>query len=374
MMHPEISSIIMKDKAYQRKNYYAIQFEHTQTQYAADFYALPKRLYARRERMQDADTERALLAGNHILSKYFAVYPFLAYEEAGKAAARCVLTLYPDGRAYVGFFESIPDREAALCVLRAAEQLAAAHGCRSLTGSVDCSFWIRYRLKTDHFGAPYSGEPYNKAYYAQFFHDAGFTVSGMYFSNRYRRVPRGHSSAKAEKRLADFRRMGYEIVSPDAETFDRALRDVYGLLIELYSDFQTYSRITEEEFVALYAPLRHAADFSMVKLAYFRGRAVGFFVSIPNCGNAFNGRMTPCKLLRILKARLRCKDFVMLYMGADPAHLGLGTALAETIKQTLAEKGARSYGALIHRGKVSGGYFKDLVEDRFTYRLFEKQI
>lgn len=355
-------------------NYHAIQFEHTQTQYAADFYALPKRLYARRERMQDADTERALLAGTHILSKYFAVYPFLAYDEAGRAAARCVLTLYPDGRAYVGYFESIPERGAALCVLRAAEQLAAAHGCRSITGPVDCSFWIRYRLKTDCFGSPYSGEPYNKDYYAQFFCEAGYAVSGVYFSNRYRRVPRGHRSAKAEKRLAAFQRMGYEIVSPDAATFDRALRDVYRLLIELYSDFQTYSRITEEEFAALYAPLRHAADFSMVKLAYFQGRAVGFFVSIPNCGNAFSGRLTLCKLLRILKARLRCTDYVMLYMGADPQHPGLGTALAETIKQTLAEKGAQSVGALIHRGKVSGGYFKDLVGVRFTYHLYEKKL
>lgn len=364
----------MKDKEYQHKNYRVIQFEHTQTQYAEDFYALPKRLYTRRECMQDADTERALLAGTHILSRYFRVYPFLAYDDAGRTAARCVLTLYPDGRAYVGYFESIPDREAALSALRAAEQLAAAHGCRSLTGPVDCSFWIRYRLKTDHFGSPYSGEPYNKDYYAQFFLDAGFTVSGTYFSNRYRRVPHGHTSPKTEKRLAAFQRMGYEIVSPDAETFERALRDVYGLLIELYSDFQTYSRITEAEFAALYTPLRRVADFSMVKLAYFRGRAVGFFVSIPNCGNAFTGTMTPRKLLRILNAKLRCTDFVMLYMGADPAHLGLGTALAETIKQTLAEKGARSYGALIHTGKVSGGYFKDLVEDRLTYQLFEKQI
>lgn len=356
-------------------NYHAIQFDGTQAQYTAAFCALPGTLYSKRELMQDAETERQLIAGTHILSRYFQVYPFLALDENAQAAARCILTLYPDRTgAYIGFFESIPDADAAECVLCAAEQLAAEHGYRTAVGPVDCAFWIRYRLKTDHFGEPYSGEPYNKAYYESFFLKAGYTVSGEYLSNRFRRIPDGHRSQKAEKRLAAFRRMGYEIVSPDAASFPRALHEIYGMLIELYSDFQTFVRITEEEFVSLYTPLRHVADYSMVKIAYYHQKPVGFFVSIPNCGNALSGTVNPGKLLRILKAKLCGRDYVMLYMGADPAHPGLGTALAETIKQTLAEKGARSVGALIHKGKVSAGYFRDLVEDQYTYKLYEKEL
>lgn len=355
--------------------YQAIQFDAAQTEYAAAFDSLPKKLYAKRECMQDSETEQKLLAGTHILSRYFQVYPFIAFGADHEAAARCVLTLYPDRTsAHIGYFESIPDEAAAACVLRAAEECAAAHGCRTVVGPVDCSFWIRYRLKTDHFGQPYSGEPYNKAYYEAFFRSAGYAVSGTYLSNRFRRVPRGHRSQKAEKRLSDFRRLGYEIVSPDDASFERALREIYSMLIELYSDFQTFSKITAEEFVSLYTPLRHIVDYSMVKLAYFRGQPVGFFVSIPNCGNAFSGRLTAGKLLRILRAKLFCRDYVMLYMGADPAHAGLGTALAETIKQTLSENGAQSVGALIQKGKVSAGYFKDLVTDQYTYKLFEKKL
>lgn len=355
--------------------YKAVQFSADDREYLKEFLDLPKKLYTKKELMQDEAEEMALLAGNHILSKYFKVYPFIAIDERGKTAARCVLTAYPDREcAYIGYCESIDDENAFNSIFEATEELAKKLRYNSIVGSVDCSFWIRYRLKINRFGSPYTGEPYNRDYYEKFFLNRGYEVIGEYISNRFRKVDRDFHDEKFEKRLANMKANGYEIFSPNREIFDKSLKEIYTLLIELYSDFQTYSHITEDEFIELYSPLKRVIDYSMVKMAYYRGKAVGFFVTVPNFGNAVRGKITPKKLVKILGTKLVCHDYVMLYMGVDVEHKGLGKALAEEIRRELAEKGAQSVGALIRKGKTNGSWFSELVDFEYEYRLYEKKL
>lgn len=355
--------------------YKTIQFVADNREYLKEFLDLPKRLYAKKELMQDDAEETALLGGNHILCKYFRVYPFIAVDEQGKTSARCVLTAYPDRDcAYIGYFESIDDKDASNSLFEAVEKLAKQLGYNTVVGPVDCSFWIRYRLKINFFGSPYTGEPYNKDYYEKLFLSRGYEVSGEYISNRFRKIDGEFHDEKFEKRLADMKASGYEIVSPKCETFDKSLREIYTLLIELYSDFQTYIRITEEEFVKLYSPLKRVIDYSMVKMAYYSGKAVGFFVTVPNFGNAVRGKITPEKIVKIIGTKLVCHDYVMLYMGVDGEHRGLGKALAEVIRRELANNGAQSVGALIRKGKSNSGWFSELVDFEYEYRLYEKKL
>lgn len=354
--------------------YKALQLELSDRKNLNKFLSLPKKLYAENELMQNKNTEKNLIYGRHILSKYFKVYPFITIDSGKNIASRCVLTVYPDTKCgYIGFFESIDDSDAALAVLSKAEEFAVKLGLESLTGPVDCSFWIRYRLKTNHFGNPYTGEPYNKSYYEKFFKEAGYGVTGEYISNRFKKAT-GYNDSKFSERLEKYLQKGYSIESPSTENFDSALRAIYKMIIVLYSDFQTFSPITEEEFVSIYTPLKNIIDYKMVKIAYFNGVPAGFFVSVPNIGNAANGVLTPKKLLAIFKSRRHCRDYVMLYMGVMPEHRGLGKALAESIKRELAENGAESVGALIRSGKVTADYFSELVEYQYEYRLYGKQI
>ncbi len=355
--------------------YQAIQFTANNAEYLQKFLALPTQLYTSNEIMQNSVEEEQLISGAHVLSRYFRVYPILAIDENNDAVARCLLTAYPDrSSAYIGFFESINDNNASDCIMSAAEQLSAQLGYTSIIGPVDCSFWIRYRLKVNQFELPYSGEPYNKDYYEKFFLDSGYESIGEYVSNRFRRVEKNFHDAKFEQRLAEMKYNGYEIISPNAENFDKSLREIYNLLIKLYSDFQTFSRITEDEFCKIYSPLKKVIDYSMVKIAYYRGNPVGFFVTIPNFSNAVSSQITLKKLPKIIKNKLFCRDYVMLYMGVHPEHRGLGKALAETIRRELAENGAKSVGALIRKGKVNGGYFSELIDYQYEYRLYEKKI
>ena len=354
----------------------AVLFDPDDKKSVRQFLRFPASLYPKDRLMQDTGTEAAILSGRHLLSHYFTVYPFLVFDELQHVAARCILTVYPDRDcAYIGFFECIPDAGAARCLFRAAEAQALKCGCQSVIGPVDASFWIRYRLKTNSFDrTPYTGEPYNLPYYEDFFLENGYGVSGEYVSNRYETVPQSFLNKKNIRRLRYFTEKGYTICSPDKGSFAKSLHEIYRMLIPLYSDFQTFSHITEDEFCALYSAVRQAADLDMVKIAYQNGKAVGFFVTLPNYGNAACGTMTLQKLLHICKVKKAPHDYILLYLGAEPEHPGLGKALAECILRELCGRQAVSVGALIRKGKVTGSYFSQLVGEQYTYALYEKAV
>ena len=354
----------------------AVLFDPHDKKSVRSFLRFPASLYPKDQLMQDINAEKAVLSGTHLLSHYFTVYPFLAFDAGGRVAARCILTVYP-GRpqAYLGFFECINDADTARRIFAAAEAQAKKLGCNAIVGPVDASFWIRYRLKTNCFDRqPYTGEPYNLPYYEAFFRENGYRVSGEYISNRYGTVPPDFLNKKNLRRLRYFSEKCYTICSLDKATYESSLHEIYRMLISLYSDFQTFSHITEAEFCALYAGMKHAADYRMIKIAYQNGKAVGFFVTLPNYGNAAAGRMTPKKLQQFLRIKKNPRDYILLYLGAEPEHLGLGKALSECILRELYEKQAVSVGALIRKGKVTGSYFNQLVTEQYTYALYEKEI
>ena len=339
-----------------------------------DFLALPRRIYSADELTQSPADELALLNGTHTLSRYFTVTPILIYR-GNRAVSRAAVTLYPnDNTAYVGFFESENDSEAAALLFRTAGEIAAKNGCVKLTGPVDCSFWIKYRLKTNRFGSPYTGEPYNKEYYADLWYENGFEVIKRYSSNHYKIVENDDGCEKYAARLEEKLNEGYTIKCPDNGTFDKTLREVYSLLIELYSNFPVYKRITEGEFCRMYGYLRHILNYSMVKMAYFDGAPVGFFISVPNFGNRVYGRLDPLKMLRILLEKRKPRSYVMLYMGVDNKHLGLGRALAEAVREELKTQCVPSIGALIREGNYSKSYMYQLRDFEYEYVLLEKTI
>lgn len=339
-----------------------------------DFLNLPKRIYRKNERTYNESEEKAILKGTHTLSHYFSVTPILVYDDK-KAVSRAIITVYPNDRtAYLGFFESENNREAAKLLFKFAQEVAAQHGANNIIGPVDASFWIKYRLKTNRFDSPYTGEPYNKDYYLQLWQENGYSIYENYFSNHYMIVKDNENCAKYTSRLADKLNEGYEIKNPLPGDFNKTLQEVYTLLIELYSSFPTYKRITEKEFCEMYGYLKYIINYSMVKMAYFCGKPVGFFISVPNYGNTVYGRLSLPDLFKIITVRKKPTDYVMLYMGVDFNHRGLGKALAEAIRSELKSQGVPSVGALIRKGNCNKDYFAQLVDYEYNYVLLKKEI
>ena len=340
------------------------------------FLALPKALYPREKRTQDTKGERAILQGTHPLSSEFTVRAYLAVDDAGTSPkGRCVLTYYDDDpAAYVGFFECVEDLDVCRALLTAAEEQARADGKEKLTGPLDASFWIGYRFKTENFDEHFTGEPDNLPYYQAFWEACGFEAAERYYSNYLRSPTPDDPSEKWEKRLKKALERGYEIRTLERRTFDETLRDIYRMLVRLYAKFPAFKLITEEQFVALFGSLKYVVDYDCVLLGYKDGALAGFFVCIPNYGTMVDGDLSLRDLPAILRIRRDCKEYVILYIGVDRKHLGLGGAFAQTIREIGQNKGAGSIAALIHEGNSSGVFFRELTTHTARYVLLEKAL
>lgn len=339
------------------------------------FLALPKTLYPRERRTQDTKAEKAILNGTHPLSGEFTVRAYLAVDDGASPQGRCVLTYYPDDpAAYVGFFECVEDLDVCRALLSAAEAQARADGKEKLVGPLNASFWIGYRFKVENFDEHFTGEPDNLPYYADFWEACGFTVSERYYSNYLRSPTPEDPSEKWEKRLQRALDKGYEIRSLERVKFDEALRDIYRMLVRLYAKFPAFKLISEEQFTALFGSLKYVVDYECVLLGYKDGELAGFFVCVPNYGTLVDGDLSLRDLPAILRIRRNCKEYVILYIGVDRKHLGLGGAFAQTIRQIGQNKGAGSIAALIHEGNSSGVFFRELTTHTARYVLLEKAL
>lgn len=339
------------------------------------FLALPKTLYPRERRTQDTKAEKAILNGTHPLSGEFTVRAYLAVDDGASPQGRCVLTYYPDDpAAYVGFFECVEDLDVCRALLSAAEAQARADGKEKLVGPLNASFWIGYRFKVENFDEHFTGEPDNLPYYADFWEACGFTVSERYYSNYLRSPTPEDPSEKWEKRLQRALDKGYELRSLERGKFDEALRDIYRMLVRLYAKFPAFKLISEEQFTALFGSLKYVVDYECVLLGYKDGELAGFFVCVPNYGTLVDGDLSLRDLPAILRIRRNCKEYVILYIGVDRKHLGLGGAFAQTIRQIGQNKGAGSIAALIHEGNSSGVFFRELTTHTARYVLLEKAL
>ncbi len=191
----------------------AVIFGRRSKEYIQEFLDLPERIYARHEMMQNKEEERAILECRHALSHYFTATPILIYED-GRAVSRGVVTVYPeDDTAYLGYFESENNNAAAGLLFHTAFGIVRDLGMKGIAGPIDCSFWIRYGLKTNRFGNPYTGESYNKDYYLRLWEENGFQMWEQYVSNHYMPVRSDKDCEKYIERLAKMQEAGYVIKS-----------------------------------------------------------------------------------------------------------------------------------------------------------------
>ena len=182
--------------------------------YIKEFINLPKKIYTKKDNMEDSGTIKSLLLEDHPLSKYFTLNKFLIYKNS-EVVGRFIITEYPDDKkeCYIGFFECINDNKVAKFIFKEAEQFAKEKGYKKIIGPVDASFWNKYRLKINLFDKrPYTGEPYNKDYYYKMFLDNKYKVIEHYVSNIFERVDESYNDPKFTAHYKEFKKLGYEII------------------------------------------------------------------------------------------------------------------------------------------------------------------
>jgi len=351
-----------------------IKFEK-QVKYIDDFIKLPRKLYTKEDNMEDSDTILDILCGKHPLSKYFKLDKFVVYNDDDEIVGRFCITSYPDDKdtCYIGFFECINDKKTAKYLFDEASKFAKENKFKHIVGPVDASFWIKYRLKINKFERPYTGEPYNKDYYFDLFKANKFNVIEHYVSNRYETVDETYKSPKFKEHYDEFINLGYEIVKPKDKDFDKCMEEVYYMVTNLYSDFPIFKNVEKEDFLKVFSSFKKIINMDMVRMAYFKGKPVGFYISVPNYNNLVY-HLNAINIAKILKIRKKPTDYVMLYMGVEKGHTGLGKALVYSIMLELMESGLPSIGALARDGKINAKYASEKIDSTYEYVLLERKL
>ena len=346
--------------------------------YINDFLSLPKKLYTNKDNMEDSSTIKKFLLNLHPLSKYFILNKFLVYKN-DKVVGRFIITEYPDDKntCYIGFFECIKDNKVSKFIFNEAEKFAKEKKYKKIIGPVDASFWNKYRLKINLFDKrPYTGEPYNKDYYYKMFLDNKYKVVEHYVSNIFEKVDESYNDPKFIAHFKEFKKLGYEIVKPKRKDFDKCISEIYDLITVLYSDFPVFKMLSKESFQELYKSYKMIINMNMVRMAYYKGKAVGFCISIPNYYNRVYqlSWKQPLHLLHILFERRFPREYIMPYLGADRNHRGLGKAIAFSIAEELKKNNLPSINALIRDGNINLKYGEDKITNQYEYVLLERNI
>lgn len=329
------------------------------------FLDLPSRLYKNAKlNPQDKYTELKILKGTHTLSNTFEATGFIV-EDEDRVVTRAVLTIYKAEKvAYIGFFESENNINAVECLIDAVRKKAIQLEIESIIGPVDCSFWIRYRFKVNHFDKTYTGEPYNLPYYEALFKGVGFKVYEGYYSLGLRVPVESDINPKFIKRLNNIKSNNIEIRHTSKKKFDEDFVNIFELLSRLYSRFPVYHTIPKESFIKMFWYFKYILDYKMVFTAYKGNELKGFMVCIPDY-----------KSNNIIKIKTgRCKNYIMMYLGVDKSAYGLGGSFAEICRRELQNRNSRCIMALIHNGNTSGVLYKELSEVKYEYRLYKLDI
>ena len=342
--------------------------------YIRDFLKLPTMLYSSKENMEDPDSMRSILNGTHPLSSYFSLTKFLVYDGDEVKGRFCFTRYDGDDVAYLGFFECVDDGEVAKFLFEKAYEKAREMGAPKIVGPVDGSFWIKYRLKINMFERPYTGEPYNKDYYLKLFRDNGYEVCEHYTSNINPAIDDSYVNEKFQKHYDDFISKGYEIRSPRKEEFDGTVDIIYELVTKLYRQMPIFRDLSLQTFREVFGSYKKIIDPDMTKIAYYEGKAVGFYVSIPDFGNSVYHLGNPLNIIRVLTTKKNPKKFIMLYMGVLPEHRGLGKAISYAIMKELRQNRKPSISALIRDGNINQKYVEEDIKGYYEYVLLSRTI
>lgn len=267
-------------------------------------------------------------------------------EPIGRISAMINSRSIEDGQpiGYVGFFECIADYSVAEQLLNESLNWLGEKKISIVRGPINGSTWHSYRFLTKGFEqAPFLLEPYNPNYYPAFFERFGFRVKKKYYSSIVTYHERQVQSA--EEKLKKFAEMGYSVRPLDLKNFERELRLLYELSLEIFKDNWEYTEISWSGFRALYDGLERLVDPELVLFAYDPQRKpVGFVFAIPDYAEAvrqMGGESNLLAKLRFVLTRRKPEAAIVKTLGVLPEarQAGVGSVLVALAHRAIQQKG-----------------------------------
>jgi GNAT superfamily N-acetyltransferase len=264
---------------------------------------------------------------------------WLVTDNRRRVYARCSLwwrsaPAYANERVgIIGHYAANSSETAAYLLSVACGQLAA-EGCTLAIGPMDGSIWQRHRFVIERGSEPaFFLEPDNSDDWPRHFSDSGFEPLAHYVSTINQNIQRHcERGARTRARLASrgirLRRLEPVEVAL-ADQFAALMRPIYRVATAAFQQNMLYSPISEEEFIAQYAPLRSYIRPELVLLAEDRGQTIGFVFALPDMLQVRRGQAIDTIVIETVAVLPK-------YAGQ-----GIGALLVERCQQAAARLGYR---------------------------------
>ncbi len=282
-----------------------------------------------------------------------------------------------------GFFESIEEKEVAFMLFDKAAEWLTSKGMQAMDGPINFGsrdqFW---GLLVEGFTPPMYNMNYHKPYYQTFFEEYGFQ---NYFNQhtyiKYVSAEGGFNSVVQEKykRLtADGEYEFRPIVKSDYPNLSDQFRNIYN---SAWSGFSGVKEMTKEESDALFKSVRPIMDNRLIYFAYHNGKAIGFFIMVPNINDAIkylNGKFNlwaKLKFLYHLKVKKSCNTINAMVFGVAPEYQGKGieSGIIEAVRIHLGDSTKYKYLELIWIGDFNPLMMR-MVESYVKATKFKRHI
>lgn len=249
-----------------------------------------------------------------------------------------------------GFFECIDQEEAAFLLFNQAKEWLTSRGLTAMDGPIN--FGSRERwwgLLVDGFVSPCYCSNYNPPYYQRLFEAYGFQV---YFKQyTYRRLldePIDERyAAKAARILGN---KGYQFAYIKRNKLSEAAQQFREIYNRAWINHDGVTEMTKEDADKLMKNLKPIVDPIGLWFAYFEGKPIGFFISIPDVNQLLikyvRGKVGLRGLMVLLwnKWFKRCRTLFGIVFGIVPEHQrkGVEVALIMHAAQTFVKKRAKT--------------------------------
>ncbi|WP_210515518.1 hypothetical protein [Hymenobacter terricola] len=310
---------------------------------AREFLQFPVRLYARDPdyvRPLDRDVENVFDRDRNKYFRHGCLIRWLLVDGAGRTLGRVAAFVnehtaqtFAQPTGGMGFFECVDDQVAADALLNGCRTWLAAQGMAAMDGPInfgDRDQW--WGVLLDNFGAPLYGQNYNPPYYRRLLETYGFQC---YFNQYtyFRKLATPFSPEYLERAAGLLHHADYSFEHLRLDNLPKYTEDFRQVYNKAWVKHDGVKEMTTEQSGNIMKKLRPIIDERVCWFAYFRGEAVGFFISLPELNELFryvDGNLNWWGKLKFAWYRWRGAVHTLtgIVFGIVPAHQRKGLEIA----------------------------------------------
>ena len=329
------------------------------------------------------DSEAKYLKANYPIYQKIIHKKFILYMN-NSPVARAMGIIHPDinlagnQTALIGFFECIKDNVCFTKIMEIIENyFKNNHGIKKIIAPINFTTWHTYRFKTFSFNHPtYLFEPYNPAYYPEFFKNYGYQILQSYFSRKLNHQEMQNLVSKNTSAFLNLIKAEITLRPISLNNFDQ---EIYDFCKISFCDNFLYTPISYDEFYTMYRDGKSLIDPNYFCIAEKNNNLIGFLFCLPDYIDAIRdmkGKQHLWAKLTFLIKKRKVDRLLVKTMAVHPdfRKIGLGKALMYWVHEhALHANYKEAIHALFIADNPSGNY-SNCADIFGVYELLHKEL